>query len=175
VQDKRSGALLVLNKIKINLMSYLYTLETADKMKNQDNLTDIVDPILVIDDTLNYYPYIVSEEEAMRIDLICYSIYGNFAYIDELLTINNILNPWSIKGGSIIYFLDEDDLNGLKVQPKTDQEEIINELVNPNKDTKKDPNRDTGIGLPPTIKPSNLKDVDIDYDNKTIKIIDRFK
>lgn len=156
-------------------MSYLYTLETVERSSGQTNLFNIVDPLLMVDDTLNYYPYVVAEEEAMRIDLICYSIYGNFAFIDELLTINNISNPWSIKGGSTIYFLDEDDLVTLRIFPKADQEKIVNELVNPNKDTQKDTNRDSGTGLTPTIKPSNLKEVDINYNNKTIKIIDRFK
>ena len=156
-------------------MCYLYTLETAQRNKNQDNLVDIVDPLLLIDDTLNYYPYVVAEEEASRIDLICYSIYGHFAYIDELLTMNNILNPWSIRGGSIMYFLDEDDLTSLRLAPKADQTQIVNDLINPNKDTQKDPNRDTGVGLPPTIKTANIKDVDIDYNNKTIKIINKFK
>lgn len=156
-------------------MSYLYTLETAERNKNMDNLINIIDPLIYVDDTLNYYPYVVGEEESMRIDLICFNIYGNFAYIDELLTINNIINPWSIKSGDIIYFLNQDDLNVLRLSPKSDKQQIVNELVNPNKDTQVDPNRETGTGLPPTIKPSNLKEVEVDYNNKTIKIMDSFK
>lgn len=156
-------------------MSYLYTLETAERKKEFNNLIDIIDPLLYINPTLNYYPYVVGNEEAMRIDLICFNIYGNFAYMDELLTINNIINPWSIKSGDVIYFLDQDDLNVIRMTPKADQQEIVNELVNPNKDTQIDPNRDEGTGLIPTIKPSNLKEVEVDYTNKTIKIIDSFK
>lgn len=154
-------------------MSYLYTLETVKRDKVNNNLYNIVDPVLGQDDTLNYYPYVVGQEEGMRIDLICFSIYGNFTYIDELLAINNIINPWSIKAGNIIYFLDEDDLISLRLAPKVDQTQILLDLVNPNKDTKKDPNRDTGTGLPPTIKPANLKEVDVDFNNKTIKIINK--
>lgn len=160
-------------------MSYLYTLENAQRSITQDNLTNIVDPIIASDDSLNYYPYVVPENEAMRIEQICYSIYGNFMYEDELLMINNILNPWSIRGGDIIYFLNEDDMLSLRLVPKVNQTEIISQLVNPNKDTKRDPNRDgniqEGTGLPPTIKPTGLKDVNVDYNNKTIKIIDQFK
>jgi len=160
-------------------MSYLYTLEIAERNIVQNNLTDIVDPLIFRDDSLVYYPYVVGQEEAMRIDQICYSIYGNFLYIDELLTINNIINPWSIRSGDIIYFLDENDLVALQLVPKVDQTLIINRLVNPNKDTQKDPTRDpnitTGTGLPPTIKPAGLKDVVIDYTAKKIKIIDRLK
>jgi hypothetical protein len=160
-------------------MSYLYTLEKAQRNAVQNNLTDIVDPILGSDDTLSYYPYVVGQEEGMRIDQVCYNIYGNFNYIDEILTINNIINPWSIRGGDIIYFLDEGDLESLQLSPKIDQTAIINKLINPNKDTQKDPNRDpnsvtTGNGLPPTIKTKGSDDVTIDYVNKKIKIMDRF-
>jgi len=156
-------------------MSYLYTNENASRDKKQGNLVNIIDPLIKWDDTLNYYPYVVTNEDAMRIDLICFNIYGNFNYIDELLTLNNILNAWSIKGGQVIYFLNEDELVTLQLQTKADNQAIVKELINPNKDTKKDPNRDTGTGLPPTIKPTGLKDVSVDFDNKTIKIMDRFK
>jgi len=156
-------------------MSYLYTIENNIRKSNQDNLIDLVTPIVNITDDLYYYPYIVSEVEEMRIDLICLNIYGNTGYIDEILTINNIINPWSIKAGSIIYYIDEDQIPLIQSKPKADEQRILNNLVNPNKDTKKDPNRDTGESLTPTIKPTGLKSVDIDYTNKTIKIIDKLK
>ncbi len=156
-------------------MSYLYTNEIAARDLKQGNLVDIIDPVVIWDDTLNYLPYVVSREEAMRPDLICFNIYGNFNYIDEMLTWNNILLPWSVKEGQIIYFLEEDDITALQLQAKADEQEIVTQLVNPSKDTKKDPNRDTGTGLPPTIKPAGLKEVEVDFNNKTIKIMDRFK
>jgi hypothetical protein len=156
-------------------MSYLYTNETVERDLTMGNLYDIVDPVIMWDDTIKYYPYVVQREEAMRMDLVCYSIYGNFNYIDELLTLNHILNPWSIKEGDIIYFAEEDDINSLQMQAKTDQNRIVRSLVNPSKDTKKDPNRDEGTGLTPTIKPTNLKEVDIDFNSKKIKIMDRLK
>lgn len=156
-------------------MSYLYTNEIAKRDKKQGNLVDIVNPVVIWNDTLTYYPYVVSREESMRPDLICFNIYSNFGYIDELLTWNNILNPWSIQEGQLIYYLDEDSIKTLQLDAKTDQEQVVNSLVNPNKDTKKDPNRDGGTGLTPTIKPAGLKDVSVDFNNKTIKIMDRFK
>ena len=156
-------------------MSYLYTNETALRDQKQENLVDIIDPVVIWNDTLNYLPYLVSHEEAMRPDIICFNIYNNFNYIDELLTWNNILNPWSIKEGQIIYFLDEDSIATLRLQAKADDEEIVRSLVNPKKDSKKDPNRESGTGLPPTIKPAGVKDVTVDFNNKTIKLMDRFK
>lgn len=156
-------------------MSYLYTNEIVKRDNKQNNLYDIIDPVVIWDDTLNYMPYVVSKEEAMRPDLICYNIYNNFTYIDELLTWNNILNPFSIKEGQIIYYLENDDVVTLQLQSKVDNEAIVKSLVNPSKDTQKDPNRVEGTGLPPTIKPAGLKDVSVDFDNKTVKIMDRFK
>lgn len=156
-------------------MSYLYTNETIQRDQKQNNLLDIIDPVVIWDDTLAYYPYTVSNEESMKPDLICFNIYGNFSYIDELLTLNNILNPWSIKAGQVIYFVDEDSLMALRLQAKADDQTVVASLVNPNKDTEKDPNRESGKGLPPTIKPAGVKDVSVDFNNKTIKIIDKFK
>jgi hypothetical protein len=156
-------------------MSYLYTHETAKRDKKQRNLVNIISPLIIWNDSFNYYSYIVSQEESMRPDLICFNIYGNFSYIDELLIWNNIINPWSIKEGQKIYFLEEDSIAALQLQAKADDDEIVKSLVNFNKDTEKDPNRDDGTGLTPTIKPSGLKDVMVDYNNKTIKIMDRFK
>lgn len=156
-------------------MSFLYSNEVSQRDEKQENLVNIIDPVVIWKDTLTYYTYIVSNEEAMRPDLVCFSIYKNFSYIDELLLINNILNPWSIKGGQTIYYLDEDSILILQLQSKNDNQKIVQTLVNPNKDTKKDPNRDNGTGLSPTIKPSGLKDVSVDFNDKTIKIIDRFK
>lgn len=156
-------------------MNYLYTNEIVQRDQKQSNLFDIINPVVIWDDTLNYFPYVVSQEEAMRPDLICFNIYNNYNYIDELLTLNNILCPWSIQEGQVIYFLEEDSINILQLQAKADDQEIVRSLVNPNKDTQKDPNRYAGTGLPPTIKPAGLKDVSVDFDNKTIKIMDRFK
>ena len=156
-------------------MNYLYTNEIVQRDQLQGNLFDIIDPVIIWNDTLNYFPYVVSQEEAMRIDLICFNIYNNFNYIDELLTLNNIYCPWSIKEGQTIYFIEEDSIQVMQLQAKADDQQIVRQLVNPNKDTQKDPNRDTGTGLPPTIKPAGLKDVTVDYNNKTIKIMDRFK
>lgn len=158
-------------------MSYLYTNENTKRNQKMNNLLDLINPIVVWDDTLIYYPYIVKKEESMRIDLICFSIYNHFNYIDELLTINNILNPWSINEGQIIYYIEEDDMSAIKrtYGSLSNDDQIAESLVNPNKDTKKDPNRDAGTGLPASIKPAGIKDVSIDFNDKKIKIIDKFK
>jgi len=156
-------------------MSYLYTLQNVDREKKFNKLFDIINPVIKWDDSLTYYPYMVLKEEEMRPDMICFNIYNHFNYIDEILTWNNIINPWSIKEGQIIYYLEEDSVISLQLQKKKNSDEIVNELVNSNKDTKKDPNRESGTGLPPTIKPAGLKDVTVDFNNKTIKIMDKFK
>jgi len=111
----------------------------------------------------------------MRPDLICYNIYGNFEYVDEFLTWNNILNPWSVKQGQIVFYLNEDDILILRLKVSDDSQQTIESLINSNKDTKKDINRENGTGLTPTIKPAGLKEVNVDYNNKKIKIMDSFK
>jgi hypothetical protein len=156
-------------------MSYLYTNENAIRSKKQNNLIDIINPLVIWNDSIEYYAHVVSLEEEMRPDLICYNIYGNFEYIDEFLTWNNILNPWSIKQGQIVKYVNESDISILKLQATEDSSEVTKSLVNPSKDNKKDPNREQGTGLIPTIKPSGVKEVEVDFNNKKIKIMDSFK
>jgi hypothetical protein len=157
-------------------MSYLYTNENTVRDAKFNNLYDLINPIVVRRDDLQYYGHIVTAEEEMRPDLICYNLYNKFNYVDEFLTWNNILNPWSIKQGQIVFYLNEDDILTLQLNASDyRKEDVINTLVNPNKDTKKDPNREQGTGLTPTIKPAGVKEVEVDYNNKKIKIMNSFQ
>lgn len=157
-------------------MSYLYTNQNAVRDTKQNNLYDLINPLVVRRDDLEYFPHYVTAEEEMRADLICYNLYSKFDYVDEFLTWNNILNPWSIKQGQMVFYLNEDDILSLQLNPSDYRKnEVAESLVNPNKDTKKDPNREQGTGLTPTIKPAGVKEVEVDYNNKKIKIMNSFQ
>jgi len=156
-------------------MSYIYTNENTIRTSTQKYLFDIINPLIIWDDRIERYAHVVTLEEEMRPDLICYNIYGNFEYVDEFLTWNNILNPWSVKQGQIVFYLNEDDILILRLKVSDDSQQTIESLINSNKDTKKDINRENGTGLTPTIKPAGLKEVNVDYNNKKIKIMDSFK
>ena len=159
-------------------MANLYTLENATVQIDSDGnpITNIITPIVITRDDLTLYPHIVTPEEEMRPDLILWSIYGQKGYIDEIFTLNNIVDSLSIKQGDIIWFVDENDIPKLQVSQSTQtKEQIINSLVDPNAEQKIDYNRDTGDNLLPTIKATNLKQINVNSNNNTISVINKFK
>jgi len=159
-------------------MANLYTLENGKIQIDSDGnpITDIIAPIVISRDDLTLYPHIVTIDEEMRSDLIMWSIYGQRGYVDEIMTLNNIVDPLSIKLGDIIWFVDENDISKLrKIQSVQTEEEIINALVDPDSERKLDYNRETGKNLLPSVKPSGLKQIDVNVENNTIKVINRLK
>lgn len=122
----------------------------------------------------NVKSFIVTDEYEGRIDLVCRYLHGSSDYVEELMTLNGIINPHSIKTGDELFYYTDTDNYGLLRQ--SDPEDTTNKdsilLMNKQKNTKKDKNR---IGSPPTIKPDNLKQLDINYNKKKITIINKFK
>jgi len=156
----------------------IYTLENAGIQSDKDGnpLMNITQQIVISDDTLKKYPYLVNKMEEMRPDLIVQGMYGNTGYIDEIMTLNNIVDSWSLTEGTLLWYCDPDDLDKIRKKPQTETaDDIINKLVDPNSERKVDYNRETGEGLSPTVKPSNLKQISIDPANNTIKVINRLK
>jgi len=106
--------------------------------------------------------FIVEEKEEARMDLISLRLYGSIEYIEELMMINNILNPFSIKQGDIITYVSFGALESFH----DTTEKIIksDKKKKKNKSTRQDPKR------PPTIRPENFEQVLISKDNKTLKL-----
>lgn len=144
-----------------------YTFEIIDeRSKNEEGLYDIFLDT-VIDKDLIKYQTIVKEKEEARMDLLCKRIYGTSMYIEELMLMNNIINPFSIVVGQLIEFVGQDDISYYR-DPEETNEKSEN-IANPkNKNTRKDPNREKGV--PPTIKPIGFKQILVDKKNKSIRI-----
>ena len=106
----------------------------------------------------------------MRFDLVCKSIYGSNIYEEEMLVFNNILNPYSVKEGQVIKYISPQMIYYLHgFDPlKVNANKV---LVNKNKNTKIDPNRKANQGLPPTVKPNGLEQIQVDEINAVIRII----
>ena len=149
-----------------------YSFETLNI--ETDGFYDLFQKTMINNFNIDFSYFYVTDEYEGRIDLISNYLYGNSNYIEELMTINNIFNPWSIKNGDIIYYAKSSSDFGLMYQKdvtdNTQKDRIL--LMNKNKSTKKDSNR---LGSPPVIKPDNLKQVDINYIKKKITIINKFK
>lgn len=99
--------------------------------------------------------HLVTEDEEMRIDLVCYRIYGSTKEISLLLSINDITNPLNIKAGDMIRYLPSGSTDTYKSSPQ--DEGITTEVVAANdKGTRKDPNREefekNNYTLPPNLQ-----------------------
>ncbi len=118
--------------------------------------------------------FTVTEEFKGRLDLVCRFLHGSTDYMEEIMTINHIINPYSLKQGvNIKYFSDTNNYQ-LLYQSDPDDNNKKNEilLMNKDKQSKKDANR---IGSPPTIRPDNLKQIDVNHSKKKITIMNKFK
>jgi hypothetical protein len=132
------------------------------------NLSDI--SVLNIDFTNTELGiYIVPREHEMRLDLISFKLYGTTNYVEELMKINNILNPFSIKEGDIINYVSTDKIPSMHSVKEDRKLKALNlALVDPNKNTEKEK-------LPPSVKPKGKEQLVLDKKNKKIRIINNFQ
>lgn len=110
-----------------------YTLDNTKRDIKQNNLYDLIYPLLTYKrkpKTIN--TYVVKKNREMRLDLICYDIYGSSIYIDELMHMNGIIDPYSVKDGDIIKWAPLDELLGYR-ETYNNLDNVRNELNNDNK------------------------------------------
>jgi len=123
---------------------------------------------------LPIYTIVTTDEFKGRLDNICKYLHGNTDYLEELMTMNNILNPNSVKSNTTIrYFKDTGNYELLYQSDPVENDKKDSILqMNKSKSTKKDSNR---IGSVPTIKPDTLTQVDVNHNKKKITVINKFK
>jgi hypothetical protein len=97
--------------------------------------------------------YVVQKSDEMRLDQICFNIYGSTEYIGFLMNYNNIDNPLNIKEGDEVLYVSEELIDLYKLQ---DSQSISSIEVNlPNRTTRKDKSRQSYLEnsgqLPPTV------------------------
>lgn len=149
----------------------IYSFKNLQRVNAQKNLYDLFQTTLADNQSFDLAEYTVSREEEMRLDLVCKNIYGDTTFIEELGFINNILNPFSIKEGDILYYFNPEDVYNLYFKDDAQKTtNAIKSLVNPAKD-----NTDNTDGAIPTVIPEQLKQISVDYNNNKIKIMDSFQ
>jgi len=148
-----------------------YTLDNTKKDSN--GLFDIFQKTVVENKQLGISTTTVEDGEEMRIDKICERLYGNTNLEEEIMKLNNILNQWTINVGDALKYLHDDFGKMYEVDTTVSVDITRTALINPNKKTKKDPNRTDN--LTPTVKPKNLKSLDVNTENNKIKIINKFE
>jgi hypothetical protein len=132
-------------------------LELLKRNSNQDNLYDLTQTNLKFDPTLEGTYFVISDEEEMRVDLVSYAIYDNVDSVDYILTLNDIDNPLNIMSGDYIKYIPQTQLNLVELNvSKVDNVSLG--LINTNKKTKIDPNREIFVSnnysFPPTFNES---------------------
>ena len=141
-------------------------------LKLKDKLFNIFQKNIEYNNKIQLYTYIVPREYAMRLDLISNRIYGSSSYVEELMVINNIINPYSVKENQEIYYCSSNNLNYLYVKDNLSDDDGMREEIikasqpNKNRETKK---------ITTTLQPKNIKQVTIDTKNRKIKIMNSFK
>lgn len=119
--------------------------------------------------TVQKYSYVVPLEYEGRIDRISEELYGDNKYVDELLKINNIINPFSIKAGDTIIYISIEELYSLYNEEKEELKgtDILN--INNSKNTRKDENRKSDV-VSPIVKDKKNKQIYWNKENKTVVI-----
>ena len=142
------------------------------RRKDQEQLIDIFEKNIQYNNTIQLYRYFVPREYEMRLDLVSRKIYGSLDYMEELMVINNIISPYSIKENQLLYFCSIDDISSLYIkddieeEPNQNREKIIKAAQPSKKSTRK---------TPTTLQPANVKQVTIDTKNRKVKIMNSFK
>jgi multidrug resistance efflux pump len=130
--------------------------------------------------------FLVTEDYAMRPDLISFAVYGSVDYVDILLKANQISNPFSIDVGDILLVIDKNEAQQFYKKPKKakkDIEDTKSLFINPDRASKKDKSRieklqkaaDRRTNGASEVKPTNLKRAGEDtftFSGGTIRISD---
>lgn len=135
---------------------------------------DLFEKTMVNKPDLAFDEFTVTDDFKGRLDLVCKFLHGDTNYLEELMTVNNIINPYSIKPSDTIKYLSNSSNYQLLYQtdpePNDKKDQILN--MNKNKDTKRDGNR---LGSPPPIKPDNLLQIDVNHSKRKITVLNKFK
>jgi len=142
----------------------------------QNNLFDVFQKNIVNSLSIGKRIYIVPREYEMRLDRISVHLYGSSDYVEELMVLNDLINPYSVKEGQYIYFCQYEDLAQLYTTDEipTQQDKARQALINSIQTDRNKKNLFNDENLPISIKPTILKQVSVTSDNK-IKIINTFE
>lgn len=146
-----------------------YSFENTNR--DDDGFYDLFKKTVVNDKDIVYESVEITRDIEYRPDLLSKVLYGNGDYVEETLTMNNIINPFALKNGDSVF--KAYDVSNLSSMYKKDievnnetKEQILN--INKNKTT-------NSTNYPPTVKPDGLNQLNVNYNKKKITIINKFK
>ena len=143
---------------------------------NQDGLFNLFQKNIINSNNVTLKGYIVPREYEMRLDKISNHIYGSPDYMEELMVLNDIINPYSVKEGQLIYFCSVNSLSNLytKDEMLEDKEAKRQKLIKSSQPNRNKQKTASDQNLPPNIKPANLEQIKVSKDNR-VQIINSFQ
>ena len=142
----------------------------------QDYLFDLFQKNIVFTRNIVLIPYIVPREFEMRLDRISNYIFSSPDYVEELMVINDIINPYSVKEGQVLYYCTVDSVTYLYTKDEllNNNEEQRQSLINSSQPNRQKQKLNSNQNLPVTVKSSNLQQIKVTNDNK-VQIINSFQ
>jgi hypothetical protein len=118
--------------------------------------------------SVTLYPFYCDRKHAMRMDIVSNDLYGTTEFVGSLCQLNNIINPFSVNEGDILFWASPLDLKELMDIPTSLLGQVKSDLVNSMKNRKLDTKRRnytrTPDRLPPTIMPDNSPQIVVEQD-----------
>ena len=137
--------------------------QQLDKELGQEYFWDLTQSTFISRNDVSMSYWYVQPDEEMRLDMVCFRIYGNTDYLDILLNVNKIDNPLNIKSGDVLKYPAQGDIHLFRIEES--QKQSVQKLLNTNKSSRKDNNRkdyfDQNYTLPPTVLQTPTKPVTI--------------
>lgn len=146
----------------------LKSLEDLQKLPDSD-MIDLSQTSFNDYGPFTFNTYIVPREFEMRMDLVCDDIYDSVEFVDFLLWINRITNPFNIKQGMELIFVPPDIITRFYAK-KDNQGKVQDVFLNKGKVKRKDKNRSKFKqqkrgSLPPTVNESPNQQVRVEGDS----------
>jgi hypothetical protein len=94
----------------------IYSFDTNPSEQNTDRFFNVFEKNMEYNRNITLYEYIIPREFEMRLDLISNDIYNSSSYIEELMLINNIISPYSLKETQVIFYCSVSDMSLLYVK-----------------------------------------------------------
>ena len=144
---------------------------------NQGGLFNLFQKNTKFEDNVVFKIYVVPREYEMRLDKISNHIYGTPNYVEELMLLNDLINPYCVKEGQEIIFCSQSDIISFYVKDdmlnNNDKKKSLVSSSQPNRNKQKLSNSDKN--LPPTVKPQGLEQIKVDKNTKKVRIINSFE